>query len=163
DGRSVRCRGCPVDVMGIGFAKGGRAVTNPTELKRADLVLSGGGVKGIGLVGAVVALMDAGYSAQRGSGTRAGSAVGADVAAGAAGGAIVAAASEGEQMTGAEVKELALSLEYRKFLDPGAIERVPLVGPSLALLRGNGVYRGDYARDWVASQLNSLGVNTFGD
>ena len=34
-----------------------------------DLVLSGGGVKGIGLVGAVVALMEAGYHAQRVSGT----------------------------------------------------------------------------------------------
>ncbi len=30
--------------------------------KSADLVLSGGGVKFIGLVGAIVALMDAGYS-----------------------------------------------------------------------------------------------------
>ncbi len=72
-------------------------------------MLSGGGVKGIGLVGAVVALMDAGYTAERVSGTSAGSIVGA----------IVAAASQGQQMTGAEVKDLALSLDYRKFLDPG--------------------------------------------
>ena len=48
--------------------------------KPADLVLSGGGVKGIGLVGAVVALMDAGYRVQRVSGTSAGSIVGAVVA-----------------------------------------------------------------------------------
>ncbi|MDT5196788.1 MAG: hypothetical protein QOH20_3542, partial [Mycobacterium sp.] len=33
----------------------------PPSSKPADLVLSGGGVKGVGLVGAVVALMDAGY------------------------------------------------------------------------------------------------------
>ncbi len=48
---------------------------------RADLVLSGGGVKGIGLVGAVVALQDAGYAIERISGTSAGSLVGAVVAA----------------------------------------------------------------------------------
>lgn len=84
-------------------------MTRPMGPKRADLVLSGGGVKGIGLVGAVVALMDAGYTAERVSGTSAGSIVGA----------IVAAASQGQQMTGAEVKDLALSLDYRKFLDPG--------------------------------------------
>ena len=42
-----------------------------------------GGVKGIGLVGAVVALMDAGYQVRRISGTSAGSLVGAVVAAGA--------------------------------------------------------------------------------
>ena len=54
------------------------------ELK-ADLVLSGGGVKGIGLVGAVVALMEAGYAVQRVSGTSAGSVVGAILAAGSQG------------------------------------------------------------------------------
>ena len=128
-------------------------MTKPTPNNRADLVLSGGGVKGIGLVGAVVALMDAGYTAHRVSGTSAGSIVGS----------IVAAGSQGQQMTGAEVKELALSLDYRKFLDPGPLESVPLLGPSLALVRGSGVYRGDYVHDWVRSQLKSLGVNTFGD
>jgi NTE family protein len=121
--------------------------------KPADLVLSGGGVKGIGLVGAVVALMDAGYSAQRVSGTSAGSIVGA----------IVAAASMADQLSPAEVKELALQLDYHKFTDPGALERLPVVGPSLALLRGTGIYQGDYAHGWVESQLKNLGVRTFGD
>lgn len=121
--------------------------------KPADLVLSGGGVKGVGLVGAVVALMDAGYTAQRVSGTSAGSIVGA----------IVSAASHGNQLTGDEVKELALQLDYHKFTDPGALERVPLLGPSVAVARGTGIYKGDYARDWVASELKNLGVETFGD
>jgi NTE family protein len=121
--------------------------------KRADLILSGGGVKGIGLVGAAVALMDAGYRIQRVSGTSAGSIVGA----------VIAAATQHEQMTGADVKELALSLDYRKFLDPGPAERVPLLGPASAVLRGTGIYRGDYARDWVRSELKNLGVTTFGD
>ena len=121
--------------------------------KPADLVLSGGGVKGIGLVGAVVALMETGYTAQRVSGTSAGSIVGA----------IVAAASQAGQMTATQVKDLALELDYRKFVDPGLFERVPVVGPSLAVLRGTGIYKGDYARDWVSSQLKNLGVTTFGD
>ena len=121
--------------------------------KPADLVLSGGGVKGIGLVGAVVALMEAGYTAQRVSGTSAGSIVGA----------IVAAASYGGQMTATQVKDLALELDYRKFVDPGLFERVPVVGPPLAVLKGTGIYKGDYAHDWVSSQLKNLGFTTFGD
>jgi NTE family protein len=121
-------------------------------VKRADLVLSGG-VKGVGLVGAVVGLLNAGYVPQRISGTSAGSIVGA----------IVAAAAQSGSMSGDEVKELALQLDYRKFLDPGPVERIPFVGPSLALLRGSGIYRGDYAREWVRSQLAGLGVRTFGD
>jgi NTE family protein len=117
------------------------------------MVLSGGGVKGIGLVGAVVALMDAGYRAQRVSGTSAGSIVGA----------VVAAASMGDQLGPEEVKELALQLDYHKFTDPGALERLPVLGPSFAVLRGTGIYKGDYAHDWVRSQLRNLGVRTFGD
>jgi NTE family protein len=121
--------------------------------KPADIVLSGGGVKGIGLVGAVVALMDGGYRAQRVSGTSAGSIVGA----------ILAAAATGDQLSPGEVKQLALQLDYQKFTDAGPVERVPLLGPSLAVLRGTGIYRGDYAHDWVQSQLANLGVRTFGD
>lgn len=128
-------------------------MTRPTAPKRADLVLSGGGVKGIGLVGAVVALMEAGYTAERVSGTSAGSIVGA----------IVAAAAQGQKMTPADFRELALSLKYEEFLDPGPIESVPLVGPSIALLRGTGIYRGDHVHDWVRTQLKRLGVSTFGD
>ena len=120
---------------------------------RADLVLSGGGVKGIGLVGAVVALMDAGYSAQRISGTSAGSLVGA----------IVAAASHGPRLTAEQIKELTLGIDYRKFADAGPIERIPLAGPLWGVLGGAGIYKGDYARDWIRGQLEDLGVVTFGD
>jgi NTE family protein len=125
----------------------------PRTAKRADLVLSGGGVKGVGLVGGVVALLDAGYAPQRVSGTSAGSIVGA----------VVAAAAQAGELSGAQVKDLALQLDYRKFTDPGTLERIPVLGPSLALVRGNGIYRGDYARDWVRDQLAGLGVTTFGD
>lgn len=124
-----------------------------TGAKRVDLVLSGGGVKGVGLVGAVGALLDAGYVPQRISGTSAGSIVGA----------IVAAAAHTGALTGSQVKELALQLDYRKFLDPGPVERVPLLGPALALVRGSGIYRGDYAHEWVRHQLADLGVTTFAD
>ena len=62
-----------------------------------------------------------------------------------------------------EIRSLAMSIDYTKFLDPGAFERVPLVGPAWAILDGHGVYKGDYAHDFVAEQLKSLGVETFGD
>jgi NTE family protein len=119
----------------------------------ADLVLSGGGVKGVGLAGAAAALIDAGYLPQRVSGTSAGSIVGA----------VVAAASKRADVTGEQVKEIALGINYRKFLDPGRIERVPLFGPAVAMVRGNAIYRGDCAHEWIRGELKNLGVNTFGD
>jgi NTE family protein len=54
-------------------------------------------------------------------------------------------------------------VDYRKFAGPGPLESVPVIGPSWALLRGTGIYRGDCAHDWVHDQLKQLGVNTFGD
>lgn len=125
---------------------------NATPLQ-ADLVLSGGGVKGIGLVGAVVALMEAGYQVPRVSGTSAGSIVGA----------ILAAAQQGNQLTPEQVRELAMDLPYRKFLDPEPLTRVPLVGAAWDLLSGDGMYKGDFAHQWIRSELLQLGVTTFGD
>jgi NTE family protein len=78
-------------------------------------------------------------------------------------GAVVAAAAQTGQMSGDQVKELALQLDYRKFVDAGALEKIPVLGPSVAILRGTGIYKGDYAHGWVRDQLASLGVSTFGD
>ncbi len=120
---------------------------------RADLVLSGGGVKGIGLVGAVAALVDAGYQPQRVSGTSAGALVGA----------VVAGAVHSGHFDADELERLAMSIDYRKFLDPGLIERIPLVGTAWGVLSGDGVCRGDALRAWVADQLAGFGVSTFAD
>ena len=129
-----------------------------TPTRPIDLVLSGGGVKGVGLVGAVVRMMEAGYRPNRVAGTSAGSIVGSIVAAAAA------ANQRGPKKLGpGDIRALAMSIDYTKFLDPGPLERVPLLGPAWAILEGRGVYKGDYAHDFVAEQLKSLGVETFGD
>ncbi|MDH6199066.1 NTE family protein [Mycobacterium frederiksbergense] len=120
---------------------------------RADLVLSGGGVKGIGLVGAVVALKDAGYAIERVSGTSAGSMVGA----------VVAAAAQHDGLTSAQLRELVLSVPYRKFRDSGPVESIPVLGSVWGLLRETGIYRGDFAHAWIRRELKNLGVSTFGD
>ncbi|WP_292981795.1 patatin-like phospholipase family protein [Mycobacterium sp.] len=122
-----------------------------TDDLKADLVLSGGGVKGIGLAGAAVALMEAGYAIQRVSGTSAGSVVGAILAAGA------------DQLTPEQVEQLTMTLPYKKFLDATRITGIPLLGPAWGVLSETGIYKGDYAHDWIKSQLANLGVHTFGD
>ncbi|OSC42739.1 patatin-like phospholipase family protein [Mycobacterium decipiens] len=131
-------------------------VNQPAKIRRpkpVDLVLSGGGVKGVGLVGAVVAVMDAGYTVKRVSGVSAGSLVGS----------ILAAASNGNRLTSHEIKELALSLPYQKFRDAGPIGHLPVLGQAWGLLRDTGLYRGDFAHDWIRGELKNLGVTTFGD
>lgn len=129
------------------------ATESPAKPKPVDLVLSGGGVKGVGLVGAVVALMDAGYSVKRVSGVSAGSLVGS----------ILAAASNGDQLTTAQIKEMALTLPYPKFRDAGPAGHLPVVGQAWGLVRDSGIYRGDFAHQWIRSELKNLGVTKFGD
>lgn len=79
----------------------------------ADLVLSGGGVKGVALAGAVAALTDSGYRPKRVSGTSAGGIIGAMVAAG---------------LRGEALGEAARALEFAKFIDPAPLDWVPVLG-----------------------------------
>ena len=115
---------------------------------QADLVLEGGGVKGIGLIGAISVLEEAGYTFRRVAGTSAGSIIGAFVAAG---------------MTTADMRSIMEELDYRRFRDEVGVRRVPLLGEPLALWFHHGIYAGNYMRDFIAGHLADHGVRTFGD
>lgn len=128
----------------------------PEPPLRADLVLEGGGVKGIALSGAVATLSRAGYTFPRVAGTSAGAVVGAF---------LVALQRAGEPVE--RLEEIARSLDFRKLRDRGAVGRA--VGPLARLVDGfslafdGGVFEGDYLRSWVRGALADLGVRTFGD
>ena len=119
---------------------------------RVDLVCEGGGVRGIGLVGAVDALAAAGFRFPRVAGTSAGAIVASLVA---------AMQVAGEPLT--RLAEIMRSIDYRKFLDRNLIGQVPLIGGVLSLLLSDGVYRGAYLEQLLAGLLRDLGVRTFGD
>jgi NTE family protein len=128
----------------------------PVESKQADVVLEGGGVKGIALVGAVTRLVGAGYTFPRVGGTSAGAVVGAVVA--------------GLQHAGGsldDLEEIARSLDYSRFRDRSLPGR--LLGPlgfladGVSVLVEDGAYEGHYLENWVSGVLADLGVRTFGD
>jgi predicted acylesterase/phospholipase RssA len=120
--------------------------------QRVDLVCEGGGVRGIGLVGAVDALAAAGYRFPRVAGTSAGAIVASLVA---------ALQVAGEPLT--RLAEIMRSIDYRKFLDRNLVGRVPLIGGGLSLLVSDGVYRGAYLEQLLGYWLAKFGVRTFGD
>lgn len=121
----------------------------PSPSLAADLVLEGGGVLGIGHVGAISVLESAGYSFPRVAGTSAGSIVGALVAAG---------------MPAPRITEIMTTLDYRRFADRSLLDRIPLSGPLLSLLLDDGVFEGDHLREWLGNLLvDECGVETFAD
>ena len=114
----------------------------------ADLVFEGGGVKGIGLAGALATLEEREYRPQNIAGTSAGAITAALLAAG---------------YSAADLREIIVSLDYREFQDRAWEDRVPLVERSLSLLLDLGLFEGDRFLEWIRERLVAKGVHTFAD
>jgi len=109
--------------------------------------IEGGGVKGIGLVGALTVAEEEGYDEWVNvAGTSAGAIVASLLAAG---------------YDASELEELIMALDYTKFRDKGIIDRIPYLGPLISLLREKNIYEGSYLYDWLTNQLQEKGISTF--
>jgi NTE family protein len=113
-----------------------------------DLVFEGGGVKGIGLAGAIHTLEERGYAPQNVAGTSAGAISAALLAAG---------------YSADELREIIVSLDYRQFQDRAWEDKVPLIERSLSLLLDLGLYEGNRFLEWMTERLEAKGVHTFAD
>src|SRR5476651_1567594 len=123
-------------------------MTTIVDDKLCDLVMEGGGVKGLGIIGALSVLSQHGWGVRRIAGTSAGAIVGSLAAAG------MPIDSMRSEMAG---------LDYRKFRDEGMLDQFGPVGKAATLLLEKGIYKGDFARDWLSARLKSLNVVTFAD
>jgi NTE family protein len=112
----------------------------------ADLVLEGGGVKGIALAGAVSVLEERGYRFHKVAGTSAGAIVGALVSAGA---------------PVKRLREIMDDLNYEEFRDRSLLGRLWMPGMVAEVLWHKGWCRGEYLRSWLAEKLREFGVETF--
>jgi NTE family protein len=118
-------------------------------------------VKGIGLVGAVLALSEAGYRFRGVAGTSAG-AIAASL--------IAAISKSGQAMS--ELKTCMDSMQFSEFMPEGKVHEFldhhggkpgKLLADAAILTRQVGLYTGDYLEEWLTPRLQSYGVSTFGD
>jgi len=133
---------------------------NPRTGRRelnADLVLEGGGVKGIGLAGAICVLAEAGYQFPRTAGTSAGAIA-----------AVLAAAVQksGQDMT--VLRDYLSDIDYAQFMHTGTIQHAfERLGGRFAdaceLMFHTGLYGGDYLHTWLGAKLSDCGVTTWAD
>jgi NTE family protein len=115
----------------------------------ADLVLEGGGVKGIGLVGAVSVLEERGYVFHRVAGTSAGAIVGSLLAAG---------------IKSDALRKIMADVEYPKFRDGDFLDdHLGIIGQGIHVLFESGAYKGEYLREWLGALLGDHEVHTFAD
>jgi NTE family protein len=127
----------------------------------ADLALEGGGVKGIGLAGAVLALDEAGYRFRGVAGTSAGSIAACLIA---------AITKAGAPMT--ELKRCMNDLQFTRFMPEGHLHGFldhhggkagTLLADAAILTHRMGLYPGDYLAEWLQPKLAEFGCEHFGD
>lgn len=117
------------------------------ELK-CDGVFEGGGVKGIGLVGAVSAMQKAGYAFENLVGTSAGAIVASLLAVG---------------YSAEEIEKELQALDYNNFKDETFLDKFGLPGEFLCLVKEFGIYKGDFFEKWLEKLLEAKGKTKFGD
>lgn len=92
---------------------------------KIDAVFQGGGVKAIGLVGAINRLEKENISWQRLAGTSAGAIIASLLAVG---------------YTGDQLSDIIQSLDYKKFKGKKGIQKVPIVGQAIGIFLSKGLY-----------------------
>ncbi len=128
----------------------------------ADLALEGGGVKGIGIVGAVSVLAEAGYRFARVAGTSAGAIAAALIA---------AISKKGVPMT--SLRGYLDNLTFTEFMQPKGKMHAFMdhhfgnagekLSDAAVLTHRMGVYDGNFLRTWLDPIMHDLGVRTFAD
>lgn len=117
-------------------------------LKKCNAVFEGGGVRGIGHVGAVCRLEKAGYEFVDTAGSSAGAMVAALLAAG---------------YTGAELKKELEALDYMKFKGMDLPDYFGVVGKAFSLLISLGIYDTEYLEAWMEGLLAQKNIKNFDD
>ena len=115
---------------------------------RVDGVFEGGGVKGIGLVGAISVIEAAGYEFVNLAGTSAGAIVATLLAAG---------------YHADELKQTINGIDFSTFEDPDLIGRIPYLGALVDEIFNKGLYKGDVFLNLMRELLDKKGIHTFRD
>ncbi|EKQ67863.1 putative esterase of the alpha-beta hydrolase superfamily [Leptolyngbyaceae cyanobacterium JSC-12] len=117
-------------------------------MRKIDAVFEGGGVKGIGLVGAVAVIEENGYTFENVAGTSAGAIVASLIAAG---------------YKANDIKDILLNLDFNQLMDEDWEDKIPIVGKFVSLIHEKGIYEGKFFENLIRGLLKEKGITTFKD
>ena len=136
----------------------GTSIGNPASPLFADAVFEGGGVKGVGLVGALSYCEEQGYRWKCVAGTSAGAITAALVASG-----YTAAETKAELDRLMWEEDDSGHKGYERFKDESLLDRIPGLGPALSLGFEKGIYEGRFFEEWMRGLLQRKNKRTFAD
>lgn len=117
-------------------------------MPKIDAVFEGGGVKGVGLVGAIAVIEEHGYTFENVAGTSAGAIVSSLIAAG---------------YKAPEIKRIIESLNFKEFMDEDWEDKIPIVGKLVSLIHEKGIYEGKFFENLMRGLLADRNIRTFKD
>lgn len=115
---------------------------------KVNAVFEGGGMKAMGLIGAVYAAEEQGLSFAGVAGTSSGAMVAS----------LIAAGYDAESM-----KQIIKETTFAQFLQRSWLHRLNVVGTTVRLLIKKGLYAGDALQQWMEQKLAAKGVRYFSD
>jgi len=116
--------------------------------KLCDAAFEGGGVRGIGLVGAVSAFEEAGYKFRNVAGSSAGAIVASLLASG---------------YSAREMHEVLSKMNFEQFKQSTSWKAFGTLGALVSATKNFGMYSSQLFEDWLANLLAAKGVHTFAD
>lgn len=117
-------------------------------MPKADAVFEGGGMKGIGLLGAVCCMEQKGYTWERLAGTSVGAIMASLLAVG---------------YTCEEIKQIMYNMNYKDFIDKNIIQAIPLLGKPLGFFMYKGILLGNKIEDYLDELLKAKKKTKFKD
>jgi len=115
---------------------------------KIDAVFEGGGMRGIGIVGAINCMEHCGCEFQRVAGSSAGAIIASLVAAG---------------YSALQIRKMLVEISFLKFMDKDKLQRLPLLGKPLGIIKEKSLYSGDYLQSFMDNLLKLKGITKFKD
>lgn len=115
---------------------------------KIDAVFEGGGMRGIGIVGAINYMEKEGCEFQRVAGSSAGAVIAALIAAG---------------YSSRKIRKMLVEISFLKFMDKDKLQRLPFLGKPLGIIKEKSLYSGDYLESFMDNLLKHSGISKFKD
>ncbi|EJO5348338.1 patatin-like phospholipase family protein [Clostridium botulinum] len=115
---------------------------------KCNAIFDSGGIRGIGIIGALNYMESKGFTWNNIAGTSVGALIGALLVSG---------------YTAKDLKHITTNINFMELLNKEGVQKSTFVGKAINFFKFNGVYSGDFIEKWIDDMLKVKGINTFSD